>query len=62
MEDANKTTAVRICKECGRRYVDPKKVKDALKLIKTGVSLSVAARVTGVSKQLLSNRIGKGEK
>ncbi len=41
------------CPTCGRQYIDPKRVQNALRLIAAGVGLSAAARAALISRQRL---------
>ncbi len=41
------------CPTCGRRWVPPKKIIDALRLVKAGIRPAAAARSAGISRQLL---------
>ncbi len=45
------------CPTCGRRWVPPKKIIDALRLVKAGIRPSAAARFAGISRQLLHHHM-----
>jgi hypothetical protein len=51
--DPNRPNPCR-CPSCGRPYIPPKRILNAIRLMKAGVGLSAAARAAGVSKQRLS--------
>ncbi len=49
------------CPTCGRVYVPPKKLKSALAMVAGGVRPAHAAKVAGISRQLLHHHMGKAK-
>jgi predicted DNA-binding protein (UPF0251 family) len=45
------------CPTCGRPHIDPKRVRDALRLVDAGVRQSTAARAAGISRQRLNQLV-----
>lgn len=42
------------CPTCGRIWIPPAKIRDAIRLVDAGIRPAVAARAAGISRQRLS--------